>query len=196
MPKRAIEIGAVGRRVAENLESLRGDRRLSQTDLSALLTRLGRQMSAYSISKIETTDRRIDVDDLVALAVALDSTPNRLLLPGNASETDEVELTPEVRVAAIDAWKWSAGEGPLPIRDGRDREGFRRENQPHNRPEVHTGSHLEQHADLIRSIEVIAQLARRRGIPLAELDRYVGYSYTVADDQADAVRDHLPGARG
>src|SRR5262245_40913809 len=88
MAKRAIEIGAAGRRVAENLERLRGDRRLSQTDLSTLLTRLGRQMSAYSISKIESTDRRIDVDDLVALAVALDTTPNRLLLPGDASQTD------------------------------------------------------------------------------------------------------------
>jgi hypothetical protein len=51
-------------------------------------------MSAYSISKIETTDRRIDVDDLVALAVALDTTPNRLLLPGAVSGTDDVELAP------------------------------------------------------------------------------------------------------
>jgi hypothetical protein len=48
----------------------------------------------------------------------------------------------------------------------------------------------------MRTIEVIARLARQRGIPLAELDRYLGYSYTVSDDQADAVRDHLPGSRG
>jgi transcriptional regulator with XRE-family HTH domain len=209
MAKRAIEIAAVGSRVAENLEHLRAERRLSQTDLSALLKRLGRQMSAYSISKIETTDRRIDVDDLVALAVALDTTPNRLLLPAAARETDDVELTPEVRTSAVDAWRWAAGEEPLPIgvlpptcqeavRDDHGRATFRRENQPHMRPEVHIGSNLQQHSDLMRSIEAIVRLAQIRGVPLAELDRYLGYSYVIAvsDDQTDSVTDHLPGARG
>jgi transcriptional regulator with XRE-family HTH domain len=168
---------------------------------------LGVPIHASAVSKIEQRERRVDVDDLVALAVALDTTPNRLLLPGTASEADEVELTPEARVSAIDAWRWATGESPLPIdalppshqmliRDDRSRGMFRRENQPHNRPEVHTGSNLEQHADLMRSVEVIARLARQRGVPLAELDRYLGYSYTVSDDQADAARDHLPGARG
>jgi len=189
------------------VRSLRDERGLNQPQLASLMEALGAPIHASAVSKIEQRERRVDVDDLVALAAALDTTPNRLLLSGNPGEASQVELTSEVRTPAIDAWRWATGEDQLPIdalpsahqlliRDDRGRAMFRRENQPQNRPEIHTGSYLEQHADLMRSIEVIARLARRRGIPLAELDRYIGYSYTVSDDQADAVVDHLPGERG
>jgi transcriptional regulator with XRE-family HTH domain len=137
MARRAIEIGAVGRRVAENLTRLRERRRLSQEALAGLVQRLGRPMSGPVVSKTEQLDRRVDVDDLVALAVALGVSPNRVLLPevGDLSrrEPDLVDLAPAVRVTAVDAWRWAAGDAPLPGGDGspRDEAGFAMMNRPH-----------------------------------------------------------------
>ena len=60
------------------------ERRMSQDELAAAVGRLGRPMTRQIIGKTEAGDRRIDVDDLVAFAVALGVTPGRLLLPGTA----------------------------------------------------------------------------------------------------------------
>ena len=47
------------------------DRRLSQDELAAAAGRLGRPMTRQIVGKTEAARRRIDVDDLVAFAVAL-----------------------------------------------------------------------------------------------------------------------------
>lgn len=75
-----IEIGRTGERVAANLVKLRHDAHLSQRDLSERLSTIGRPLSPSVLSKIEKLDRRIDVDDLIALVIALDVCPNRLLM--------------------------------------------------------------------------------------------------------------------
>lgn len=166
-PRRANEPGPAGQRAAANLEKLREDRHLRQDELARLVERLGRPMSRQAISKTEQLARRIDVDDLVALALALDTTPNRLLLSGDASDTEPVELTPEVRVSALDAWRWAAGEKPLPadtappdrqmlVRDDRERM-FMRENQPHHDPV------------LTRQTAALVQAAQEHGVQLSEL---------------------------
>ena len=199
--------GPTGSRLAASVRAVRDGRGLNQPQLAALMEALGAPIHASAVSKIEQRERRVDVDDLIALAIALDTTPNRLLLPGTAGGSADAELTPEVRTPAVDAWKWAAGDEQLPIgalpadsqqaiRDDRDRAIFRRENRPHLRPEVNTGPSLQEHSDLMRSIEVIAQLARIRGVPLAEINRYLGYSYVVASDDQPTVVDYLPGARG
>jgi 8-oxo-dGTP pyrophosphatase MutT (NUDIX family)/transcriptional regulator with XRE-family HTH domain len=177
MARRAIEIGAVGRRVAENLERLRELRHLNFTELSGLLKRLGRPLSAETIGKVERRERRIDVDDLVALAVALDTTPNRLLLPSDASDNKPIELTPEVTVSALNAWKWATGEEPLPagtappdhqilVRDDRERL-FTRENRPHNVPEPffrNVGHDMSDYPELAGMIAHIVMEAHERGV--------------------------------
>jgi hypothetical protein len=57
----------------------------------------------------------VDVDDLVALAVALETTPNRLLLPSAEVEhaSDMYQLTPSVREIPALLWAWATGEVPL-----------------------------------------------------------------------------------
>ncbi len=186
MARRPIEIGAAGRRVAENLARLRGSRRLSQIDLAGRLMKLGRPMSAYSISKIESKDRRMDVDDLVALAVALETTPNRLLLPGDASDSETVELAPEVEVSALDAWKWARGRRPLPVetalpdrqiltREDRERL-FARENQPDSAPEPpfrNAGHVARQYPNLARMADALAVEAKRSGV---DIDEFLGFA--------------------
>jgi 8-oxo-dGTP pyrophosphatase MutT (NUDIX family)/transcriptional regulator with XRE-family HTH domain len=186
MARRAIEIGAVGRRVAENLARLRELRHLNYTELSELLKRHGRGLSAETLGKVEKRERRIDVDDLVALAVALDTSPNRLLLPGDASDAELVELAPDVEVSALEAWKWAVGEEPLPagtappdrqvlVRDDRER-WFTRENQPHNRPEPYfrnVGHDVRDYPHVVRMAAAVLVEARQHGMQLGALVRLI-----------------------
>jgi transcriptional regulator with XRE-family HTH domain len=184
--KRAIEIAASGERAAANLAEIRSSRHMSQAELADRMNELGRPMSAPVVSKTEKLDRRIDVDDLVAFAIALGVTPNRLLLPGSVADDEPVELLPQVRVSEIDAWKWATGDGPLPngcappglqilIRDDYERL-FNRENRPHNVPEPvfhNVGHDVQDHPDLVRMIAAVVTEAKERGLDLGRLMRLV-----------------------
>jgi transcriptional regulator with XRE-family HTH domain len=103
-------------RVAANVAVLRGRRGLSVRTLSARLGGLGHPILPSGITKIENGSRRVDVEDLLALAVALDVSPVTLLMPHEP--TDEgVALTPAVTASAQAAWRWAVGEQPL-VRSG------------------------------------------------------------------------------
>lgn len=111
MASNAVIAGPTAERVAENVERVRKARQLHQKDLSALLKSVGRPMLPTVISKIERGERRVDVDDLVALALALNVSPLTLLLPADWSSAP-VQLTGEVEVASQVAWTWAQGEAP------------------------------------------------------------------------------------
>lgn len=102
-------------------------------ELSRRLSKLGRPILPSGITKIEQGQRRIDVDDLMALAVALEVTPTRLLLgpppPINerdvpredlyevvrmeGSDVSFLRLLPNLTLEPWDAWSWALGESPL-----------------------------------------------------------------------------------
>jgi transcriptional regulator with XRE-family HTH domain len=197
MATRRIEPGPVGRRVALNLAALRIARRLSQPELARRIAQLGRPMTAPVVSKTEQLDRRVDVDDLVTFAVALDTTPNRLLLPGSADES-ETDLTPAVRVPALDAWEWATGEHPLLYRSEQQQsrrpedllgqlvdyaalnlaevalDAFRQENQPHAPGEAPLDDEtLVRHYDVIGPVLEAATEAMRRGLSAQQVRRVV-----------------------
>ena len=79
MAARSLEIGAAGIRAARTIEILRTERGLSQRELAARVTALGRPMSNTMLSRIELVKRRCDIDDLVAIAEALQVSPLALL---------------------------------------------------------------------------------------------------------------------
>jgi len=79
-------------------------------------------MRPSGIAKIEAGDRRVDVDDLVSLAVALNVTPARLLVPDVSAE-DEVNVAPNYRVTARRFWDWAIGEEPIQPREHDVRSG-------------------------------------------------------------------------
>ena len=106
-----IKQGPTGERVAANLKRLRG--RIPVRELSARLAAIGRPIAPSGITKIEQGTRRVDVDDLTALAIALGVSPNRLLLPETAYEDVEEDLTERVTTDQLNAWRWSTGEGAL-----------------------------------------------------------------------------------
>lgn len=81
MGRKAIELGATATTVARNVQRFRMMRGLTLGELSARVTAVGRPMSANTLSTLELLNRRADVDDLVALASALDVSPAALLMP-------------------------------------------------------------------------------------------------------------------
>jgi hypothetical protein len=115
-PRQPVTLGPTGRRVSERLKAVRGG--MSLRDLADELAKIGHPISADGLSKIETGKRRVDVDDLVALAIALDVSPARLLLPAGKPD-DEVTLTKKVTAKWESAWAWAQGERALPEGNGR-----------------------------------------------------------------------------
>jgi transcriptional regulator with XRE-family HTH domain len=128
-------------RAAANLRRIRQERGLSYAELARRLAKIGHPILDTGLLKIEKGDRRIDVDDLTALAIALGTTPNRLLLPdadaGHATGTCQV--APGTEETPLHLWAWADGEVPFgarPSAASADRDSriaevvFSRENRP------------------------------------------------------------------
>jgi len=81
MGRRAIEQGPSGRNVQLNVKRLRAAQRLTTRQLANQLTSIGRPIDATGITHIEKGRRRVDVDELVALAAVLKVEPAQLLAP-------------------------------------------------------------------------------------------------------------------
>lgn len=112
-------------------------------------------MTGNQLSAIETLIRRIDVDDLIALAAALEVSPTALLMPHidpeDTPDPDDPSLLPETPLttsaapftegvqSAVDAgryWLWLIADSPLDepyVLDERDEfaiEQWRRDQVP------------------------------------------------------------------
>lgn len=110
-PRPAAQYGPIAQAVAKNVERIRKTRNMTIYSLSGELTKVGRPIAASAIAKIERQQRQVTVDDLVALAVALNTSPVALLLPSIWGDSP-VELTSERQVAARTAWRWIRGLSP------------------------------------------------------------------------------------
>ncbi len=76
-------------------------------------------INAVGIRRIESGERRVTPDDLVALALALGVSPVTLLMPAADEPTDEVEVTgSDGLLPAYAAWSWLIGETSLEFRSG------------------------------------------------------------------------------
>jgi hypothetical protein len=116
------EPGPTARRVAEAVRRFRREepQDITTAELSRRLTELGQPIPDTSITKTEQGTRRVDVDDLVAIALALGVTPNTLLMPPveHLGAAEWHRLTPAVLGTAESLWQWAQGEKPLPFRAG------------------------------------------------------------------------------
>ncbi|SLH96691.1 putative DNA binding protein [Mycobacteroides abscessus subsp. abscessus] len=150
MGRKAIELGATGRTVAANIAFFRAKREWRLAQLSERMTEVGRPMTVNTLSAIENLDRRTDVDDLMAIAAALDVSPAALLMPQVDDDEDggiawliptSAEPDPgEEGVATVlsgQFWGWLTADAPLDaplFRDtGRDEfavEAWRRKQVP------------------------------------------------------------------
>ena len=113
MATNSIERGPTSDRVSENIREIREARGLSLRDLYLRLDDIGRPILPSGLHKIENGERRVDVDDLVAIAIALDVTPTRLLLTAGSRE-HRAHLTSVVKDTERALWTWALGEETLP----------------------------------------------------------------------------------
>jgi transcriptional regulator with XRE-family HTH domain len=102
-------LGPIGDQVCRNVERLRTARGMTKKDLSDATGRVGRAIPPLGISRIEAGERRVDSDDLIALALALNVSPLTILLPPSAS-SQPTALTTDQQIAEWAAWSWATGE--------------------------------------------------------------------------------------
>ncbi|MFC4611166.1 helix-turn-helix domain-containing protein [Streptomyces maoxianensis] len=143
-----IELSASGRAVAANVRRLRKARGWSLRSLSEALAKAGRGLSQDAINKIENGAdedtkrqiRRVDTDDLVALAVVFGVSPAALLVPFTQWMFDLVSVTGAGEVPAVAAWEWANGARRLTYETDRRRETQDKEFELHGQPEwLHPG---------------------------------------------------------
>lgn len=171
--------GPIAERIARNVAELRTGRGMTLRELSVRMGEIGRPTLPTGIMKIEDGSRRVDVDDLVALAIALDVSPNRLLLPPEARTDQGVDLTPEVTIPTEEAaWRWATGEyQPFPL-DAPTPAGdvirFMAANRPHASANI---SVLEQeiakHLKDLKPIAKAARAAEQAGVPFRVIIDYM-----------------------
>lgn len=114
MPSDPLKKGPTGETVRANIIRLRAERNLGYTELSERLKDLDRHILPLGLRRIEAGERRVDADDLVALAVALDVSPITLLMPNTATGGSRVEVTGvKKKMTAEHVWEWLRCRQPI-----------------------------------------------------------------------------------
>lgn len=98
--------GQTATAVADNVKTLRLQQNLGLRALSQRTDEAGRPLGHTAIDQIEKGKRRVDVDDLMTLAVALNVSPVRLMMPTTPSADSAVEATAVGRVTARQLWDY------------------------------------------------------------------------------------------
>lgn len=106
-----LDLGATGRRVAERITYYRNARSLTYQALSQAIAGLGWNIPELGLRRIESRARRVTVDDLLAIAAALDVSPLELLLPDRDGEGTSTGVPADVNAAEI--WAWAHGATTL-----------------------------------------------------------------------------------
>ncbi|MBP2455195.1 XRE family transcriptional regulator [Mycolicibacterium lutetiense] len=114
-PQKKNPLGRTGRTVADNIKRLRGD--MQYVKLAAKLDEIGRPIPTLGLRKIESYERRVDADDLVALAAALGVSPVTLLMPAGVA-VDDVVAVCNAEFKAATLWEWLIAEWPFPRQGG------------------------------------------------------------------------------
>jgi len=93
MGTNAVQRDATAEAVSANVIRLRSEQNLGLRALSDRLKSIRPSLRHSTIDAIERGTRRVDVDDLVALALALKTTPATLLMPAVDDQTEMVAVT-------------------------------------------------------------------------------------------------------
>ena len=136
---------------------------------------------AASLMKIEKRTRRVDVDDLMALALVLDVSPNRLLLTADGGQ-GEIDLAPNYTAPHREiAWKWACGEWrlPVPLSSGpssmADALRFMARSRPHDKPGTFAENEAEfrEHRERLAPIAKAVRAAEDAGVPFRTILNYL-----------------------
>lgn len=112
--KRSVnQLGATGEQVAANIKRFRGG--MQYKELSEKLKDVGRPIAPLGLKRIESGERKVDVDDLMAFAIVFDVSPLTLLLPDSGSRDMKARITgrsDDLRCNQV--WNWATVVQPLP----------------------------------------------------------------------------------
>jgi transcriptional regulator with XRE-family HTH domain len=113
------------------MREVRERRRWSLRELAERLAEVGHPMHHVTVAKIETGVRGVALDEVLALAYALDVSPLHLITP--LDDAEAVAVTDTVSAGAVEVRRWLRGQTPLP---GQDERTYRTEVPPSEwRPE-------------------------------------------------------------
>jgi transcriptional regulator with XRE-family HTH domain len=98
---------------AARLRAIRKASGLSLREVAERLAEVGHPLNLTGVSKLENGTRRMDVDDLTALAAVLRVSPATLLMPEADYEGKTVSIT-GVTNDARTVWNWLTSQEPLP----------------------------------------------------------------------------------
>lgn len=109
MAGKELTLGVTGETVMENLKRARGE--MTYAELARRLEAMGRPIPPLGLRRMEAGERRVDVDDLMSLAMVLRVSPLALLLPqGGQSHTSDFGGK---TIRNDQLWQWAIGERPL-----------------------------------------------------------------------------------
>ena len=108
------QVAETGHTVAANIKRLRGTMQYKQ--LAEKLSEVGRPIAELGLRKIESGERKVDVDDLMAFAIVFGVSPLTLLMPeyGSSDITTRITGYPD-QVGTNVAWLWARGDEPLEV---------------------------------------------------------------------------------
>lgn len=108
------QIDSTGRQVADNIKRLRGG--MQYKELAEKLKQAGRPITPIGLKRIESCERKVDVDDLMAFAVVFDVSPLTLLLPTSGSGSIAKKITGcDHELGCNVIWSWAMGREPLAV---------------------------------------------------------------------------------
>ncbi|HLQ55152.1 MAG TPA: helix-turn-helix transcriptional regulator [Streptosporangiaceae bacterium] len=199
-------MGPTSERLAANLGEARQLRDLTTAALAGRLRDLGQPVHDTAITKIQKLDRRVDVDEVVALAAALRVTVNWLLLPetdppGRAAAHALTPAAPHGGHTANELWSWATGEVPLPglpppfagpLPPARQEAAFLLRNRPqHFAPVLLSDITPEQataRTALAKALHEIIRGARQQGVSTAAIHDAANqaiYAVLIEPDMAE-----------
>ena len=112
MGTNAVQRDATADTVSTNVRRLRTDQNLGLRRLATKLGEAGRPLTHSAVDQIEKGTRRVDVDDLMALAAALDVSPATLLMPVS-DEDQEVSVSGHKdKLTGRQVWDWITAHRP------------------------------------------------------------------------------------
>lgn len=157
MSHSANPIGPVAT-IAQRVKELRGRRGWTAAQLGKALDKHGIRWDRFTVANLENGKRQnVTVQELFALALALDVSPTSLIVP---LDDRPYQVTPTRTEHSDMVRAWVRGEEPLP---GTDERTYRAEVSLADMRKAHTTT-LEEQAALV---------ARMKGIPLSDAFREI-----------------------
>jgi hypothetical protein len=101
--------GPAGEVLAANIRRVRTEQRLGYAELSRLLADIGRPIPELGLRRIELCERRVDVDDLLAISYVLRIAVVDLLVDKDAT-TEPYPLIPSEQFESESVRDWIRGE--------------------------------------------------------------------------------------